>query len=647
MASTRDTASLSEPSGRPLDAVAVAAAAFQPVGHYDNAYYPDNVYGHIAALIEQVKVRAGGLHLDFGCGYGRIAEKLSVDLGLTYVGFDHDQASLQSLRQRGFEAVPTDLQNFDGLRATVTAAVAGRKISSISIIDTLEHLAEPERLLCLVHELAGSVQAPLFISVPNVGHWNVGFKLAFGQWDYTPTGILDHTHLRCFTEQGLKRLTLGSYWREIGSNDVKVEKTDQFFPAFHPALAEGTLLHRLLKQLRESADGMATTQQLVRAYLPGPVLGKFAFEVPQPAPRAPFLTVLTRTQGRRLDTLRDVLLCLSAQTDQDFEVIVVGHRLDVPKQLAVERLIDDTREELRSRIRLIRIDHGNRTTPLNEGFAEARGDYVAILDDDDVVFGHWVETFKSLAATHPGRVLRTGPVTQISEPVHTADGSSSVRAVSGFDRYPLAFDLLEHLVVNKSPPVCLAFPRSAFADMKIRFDETLSTTEDWDFLMRTVAICNVADSPRVTGIYRQWRNAESSFTVHGQAEWEENHKVIWRKLDRVPFILPEGSASRIRALYTQVPHPHELSPVPEREDHARALRARAQVLLTSRSWKLTAPLRAWERLQGRQAPDESARFWEMGIPDLEAFVKTLEESASWRLSGHVREAKRRLKGALG
>ncbi|HVF19852.1 MAG TPA: hypothetical protein VNA14_06385, partial [Mycobacteriales bacterium] len=35
----------------------------------------------------------------------------------------------------------------------------------------------------------------------------------------------------------------------------------------------------------------------------------------------PFLSVLTRTQGRRPETLRELLLCLAAQTSDDFELL--------------------------------------------------------------------------------------------------------------------------------------------------------------------------------------------------------------------------------------------------------------------------------------------------------------------------------------
>ena len=43
---------------------------------------------------------------------------------------------------------------------------------------------------------------------------------------------------------------------------------------------------------------------------------------------APFLSVVMRTQGKRIEMLREAVLCLWAQTCQDFEVLIMGHNLD-------------------------------------------------------------------------------------------------------------------------------------------------------------------------------------------------------------------------------------------------------------------------------------------------------------------------------
>ena len=504
-------------------------------------------------------------------------------------------------------------------------------------MDDVEHVPEPPRLLEVVYRLAREHGAPLTISVPNVAHRDVGFKLAFGRWDEMGTGILDVTHLRFFTEESLRQMMQASGWHETRRRDVLLEKSDQHFPRFHPALAGETPLGQVLRYLRDSADDNGSVNQFVRAYLPGP-----RKSTPDGLDRdrtTPFLSVVTRTQGRRLDTLRDVLLCLSSQTNQDFEVVVIGHRLDQPAQLAVERVIEDVHHAFRPRVRFVRVDHGNRTTPLNVGFSEARGDYVAILDDDDFVFADWVETFQKLAERSPGRVLRAGAVAQAAEPVSTLEGRPAVRAVGTFERrYTKDFDLFQHLAENQTPPVSVAFPRSAFADLRIRFDEELTTTEDWDFLLRTVAICGLANSRRVTSIYRQWKQGESSFTVHPPEEWVANHQQIWRKLDRIPLVLPPGSATRLRQLFTE----RGAGGAIVSDARGNALRERARVILTSRSWSLTAPVRWMQRLFGRPSR-EFPRLWEMKVPELEQLVSELERSPSWRLLASLRAIRQGLR----
>jgi SAM-dependent methyltransferase len=605
------------------------------MGLYDNPYFHDNVYGHLKALLERLGL-GPGVHLDFGCGFGRSAEVLRDELGLTYVGADVDDEALTSLRDRGFETFRLNLSDLSKLRSQLQELLGDRPLRSVSVLDTLEHLAEPERLLQELNELAGPARCPLVISVPNAGHRDVGFKLAFGRWDSTPTGLLDRTHLQVFTEEALRSTTRRSGWYEIDQFDVLIEESDQHFPRLHPALAGGTLLHELLRTLRDSVDETARTNQFVRMYLPGPA-GGAATRV-EPEGPASFLSVVTRTQGRRLDTLRDALLCLSAQTDQDFEIVVVGHRLDQERILGLERVIEDTHAGIRSRISLVRVDHGGRTTPLNVGFAHARGDYVAILDDDDFVFANWVEGFKKLAERHPGKILRTGCVVQTFEPVQTHEGRRSVRAVSGFERrYPLEFDLFEHLIENHTPPVSLAFPRSVFADLNFRFDETLTTTEDWDFLMRAVAICGVAGDQETTAVYRQWSKSESSLTVHDSEEWRANHHQIWRKLDATHFILPEGSVSRLRTLMKGWQRPTGF----ENDADANALRERAHVILNSRSWKLTAPLRLLRRAWSRR-PVRQPRLWQMDVQALRELVESLERDPSWTVLSPIRRAKRRL-----
>ncbi len=71
--------------------------------------------------------------------------------------------------------------------------------------DVLEHLANPLRVLTeLSRFLApGGV---VVVSVPNVAHFVIRLSLLVGRFEYIDRGILDHTHLRFFTERSLRAL---------------------------------------------------------------------------------------------------------------------------------------------------------------------------------------------------------------------------------------------------------------------------------------------------------------------------------------------------------------------------------------------------------------------------------------------------------
>lgn len=628
---------------------------------YDNAYALDNVYGHVVKLLSSVEVERTGIHLDFGCGYGRIAEAVR-EAGLRYIGLDVDEAGLLSLKARGFDAMFVDLRDPDAALLQIRECLPpDAKVFSMSIIDTLEHMEQPTKALRLLHKLALQFACPLVVSVPNFTHRDIGFKAAFGKFNYTRAGLLDHTHLQYFTEHSLTKMLGECGWHEIARNDVRMSRSDQAFPRDHAALATSTPLHQVLSALRSQVDGSSTTNQFVRMYLGAHSL-KHAPPVDSVAECAGtdefFLTVVTRTQGRRIDTLRETLLCLSAQTSQDFEVCIVGHNLEVEAQLAVERVIADLHDGMRQRVRLIRVDGGTRAEPLNRGFEAARGRYVAMLDDDDLVFGNWVETFEELAKKNGGRLLRSVAVAQSWDKVSFSGGGLASRSVGGMQAlYPEEFDLLAHLIENRSPLHSLAFPRSLFIDLGFRFDAHLTTAEDWDFIIRVAPIAGVACSRNVTCIYRRWVNEENSFSVHGQEEWRENYYYTLRKLDSQPLLLPTGFTRELRNMFYELerlrsspptasmPHsdPERVSVELEQERYLEALRWRYHELIVSTSWRITAPLRAINRMVRKEKAPKlgSQMLWRLGPRDLEYLIQQIESSRSWRLTSPLRKLARK------
>jgi SAM-dependent methyltransferase len=71
--------------------------------------------------------------------------------------------------------------------------------------DVLEHFRDPVAVLgdlLTLLDVGGVVVA----SVPHVAHVDVRLMLLEGHWDYQPDGLLDATHVRWFTREGLRRL---------------------------------------------------------------------------------------------------------------------------------------------------------------------------------------------------------------------------------------------------------------------------------------------------------------------------------------------------------------------------------------------------------------------------------------------------------
>ncbi|WP_162241845.1 methyltransferase domain-containing protein [Pseudorhodoferax sp. Leaf267] len=630
--------------------------------NYDNAYAYDNVYGHVVELLRRHRPfkAEDGVHVDLGCGYGRMGEAVQGELGRHYIGFDIDAQAVSSLASRGLEAHVLDFNApVASIRQIIDGHLAGRKVLSISMVDVLEHVHPPALALEVVRRLVADHGALAVLSVPNLAHRDVGFKLAFGRYDITHAGLLDHTHVNPFTAEVLDDMLVQNGLHTIDRFDVRMGDSDQHFPGFHPALASKSVLATYLRGLRDQIDGHATTNQLVVACLAGPEQGaRFrAAEDERRHVKRPFLSIVTRTQGRRRSTLNDLFLALSAQSCMDYEVVLVGHMLEVQKQIVVEEVIEQLQPHMQARVNFIRVDHGNRTTPLNAGFSAARGEYVTILDDDDLPMAHWVEVFQELALRAPGRALRSVAVRQEFDEVGNEKSHLVPRSLSGFKYdYPDRFDLLAHLRDNFTPGLAIALPRSAFQDMGIRFDESLTTAEDWDFIMRCALLCGVESSPQVTCIYRWWLSADSSRALHRPEEWRANHQRIWDKMDKAPLLLPPGSARLLRdlmeerdslnaavaGLRIQLQDLHaqraDTVPLPPGFEPTEAHRM-LMLAIGSWSWRLSAPLRAVTAALARR-PLPTFNISHMTETQAREILNAVHRSSSWRLTQPLRTVKR-------
>lgn len=291
----------------------------------------------------------------------------------------------------------------------------------------------------------------------------------------------------------------------------------------------------------------------------------------------PSLTVVMRTTHSRPAARADALLSLAGQSDGRFELLLVAHDAD---PVAAEVALAEQPSWLRQRARVLTAEGGTRSRPLNVGWRAATGTHVAFLDDDDLVFGHWVETLLSGAAAAPGMVVRSIAAVQDTAVVDWPDGTEGFEAAAWPSTpYPPRFSLAEHVRVNLTPFMAFAFPREVIAAVD-GVDESLEVCEDWDLVLRAAALTGVHDTGELTAIYRMWREG-NSYRRHSDDVWERDRTRVLARLDELPIILPPGAASELGRLVRD-----------------RSVTEELEELRRSSSWRLTAPWRAagsWAR----------------------------------------------------
>ncbi|HEY1494870.1 MAG TPA: bifunctional glycosyltransferase/class I SAM-dependent methyltransferase [Candidatus Solibacter sp.] len=137
--------------------------------------------------------------LDIGCGEGFFAAELKAD-GNRIVGVDaiptaqHNDALEQFITEDLNAAPEALIRDLGALR-----------FDRVLLLDVLEHLVEPDRLLAGV---AGALKPTgrLVVSLPNVANISVRLALLFGRFNYVERGILDRTHLHFYTRKTSRAL---------------------------------------------------------------------------------------------------------------------------------------------------------------------------------------------------------------------------------------------------------------------------------------------------------------------------------------------------------------------------------------------------------------------------------------------------------
>ncbi len=141
--------------------------------------------------------KAGMEILEVGCSSGYVGATL-VAKGHRVTGVEPDPVAAEAAR-----AVLQEVHTGDA--ESLFAAHPDRRYDAILFGDVLEHMVDPAATLeqCAEHLAEGGAVA---ISLPCVTHGSVRAMLLEGRWEYADYGLLDRTHLRFFSREGMAGL---------------------------------------------------------------------------------------------------------------------------------------------------------------------------------------------------------------------------------------------------------------------------------------------------------------------------------------------------------------------------------------------------------------------------------------------------------
>jgi glycosyltransferase involved in cell wall biosynthesis len=188
----------------------------------------------------------------------------------------------------------------------------------------------------------------------------------------------------------------------------------------------------------------------------------------------PLVSVIVPTYGRA-ELLDEAIASVVAQTVQDWECVVVDDAGPEPVSLAAP--VDP-------RVRIVRREqNGGPAAARNTGLREARGTFVAFLDDDDLY------TADRLALGLEG--VTRAPVA-VCWVAFADQGATEGRRLEG--------DVSDTILDDLTPSLGAA---TLSREIAPEFDETLDNLEDLDWWLRTARAHHVTTVPRVGYLFRR------------------------------------------------------------------------------------------------------------------------------------------------
>lgn len=177
------------------------------------------------------------------------------------------------------------------------------------------------------------------------------------------------------------------------------------------------------------------------------------------------------------------------QSFDNFEVIVVNDGSTDQSVQIVSELTD-------SRIRIINKENGGVSSARNMGIEKSTGEYIYLLDADDVIQPNCLQTFHQLIIDYPNAEVYTSNFEMI-------DGEKSRKICKGMVKGYVENPLKSRWKRIISPRIGNMLVKKSVFDRIGYYKTTISMYEDLEFNIRLLSNCRVAYTPEVTFEYHR------------------------------------------------------------------------------------------------------------------------------------------------
>ncbi|MFN4214997.1 glycosyltransferase family 2 protein [Exiguobacterium sp.] len=198
----------------------------------------------------------------------------------------------------------------------------------------------------------------------------------------------------------------------------------------------------------------------------------------------PLVSIVIPVYSRETE-LTELLESLVVQTFQQFEVIVINND-GPPKQHLLAPFLN------RLSIRLVELGENHHVKARNRGVNEAKGDYILLLDDDDLLMPQHIE--QAL------RDIETADFVFPDAELFRFEWKDGRRVVTDWE--PFAYDLdFERLRQDSTYIPSGTLYRKRIHDKIGPFDESVYNYWDWDFILRVSEHGTIVHPARATVLY--------------------------------------------------------------------------------------------------------------------------------------------------